>query len=93
MLITDSFAANIEESKLSMNEKERLIDLSCDDSIKARFQSSLLKPHFWLSIKNEYPSLSEKALKILIQFSTTYLCIETYSSVTEMKTQFVLSLK
>ncbi|KAK1343758.1 hypothetical protein QTO34_014311, partial [Cnephaeus nilssonii] len=70
-----------------MNEKESLIDLSSDDSLKAKFQSSLSRPHFWISIKSEYPLLSEKAMKILIQFSTTYLCEKTFSSVMAIKTR------
>ena len=76
--IIDPFVANVVESKLSINEKETLIDLSCNDSLKVKFQSSLSRPHFWLPVKNEYPSLSEKARKILIQFSTTYLCEKTF---------------
>ena len=30
--------------------------------------------YFWLQIKYMYPLLSKEALKLLIQFSTTYLC-------------------
>ena len=41
MWIIDPFVAKIEESKLSMNEKESLIDLSCNDSLIVKFQSSL----------------------------------------------------
>ena len=52
MWIIDPFVANIEESELGMNKKERLIDLSCDDNLKFKFQSCLLRPHFWLSVKN-----------------------------------------
>ena len=88
MWMIDPFVANIEDSKLSMNEKESLIDLSCDDSPKVKFQSSLSRPHFWLSVKNEYPSLSKKAMKIFIQFSTTYLWEKTFSSVTVIKTRY-----
>ena len=51
MWIIDAFAANIEEGKLNMNEKESLIDLFCDDRHKANFQSSLSKLHFWLHKK------------------------------------------
>ena len=86
--IIDPFVANIEESKLSINEKESLIYLSCNDSLKVKFQLSLSRPHFWLSVKNEYPSLSEKAMKILIQFSTAFLCERTFSSVTVIKTWY-----
>uniref|UniRef100_A0A8C6V644 Uncharacterized protein n=1 Tax=Naja naja TaxID=35670 RepID=A0A8C6V644_NAJNA len=88
MWIIDPFAAKIEDCNLSMNEKKSLIDLSSDDRLKAKFQSPISKPHFWLSVKNEYPLLSEKAMKILIQFSTTYLCEKTFSSVTAIKTQY-----
>ena len=70
-----------------MDEKESLIDLSCDDSLKAKSLSSLSRPHFWLSIKNEYPSLSEKAVTIFIHFST-YLCENTFCSVTAIKTRY-----
>jgi len=89
MWIIDPFAAaNNENNKLSMNEKESLIDLSLDSSLKAKFQSSSSKSQFWLYVKNEYPLLSEKAVKILIQFSTTYLCEKTFSSVTTIKTRY-----
>ena len=74
MWIIDPSAANIEESKLSMNEKESLNDLSCDDSLKVKFQSSLSRPRFWLSVKNEYSSLSEKAMKIFDPiFNNTFM--------------------
>ena len=51
MWTIDPSVANIEESKLSMNEKESLIDLSCDNSLKVKFQSSLSRLHFWLCKK------------------------------------------
>ena len=51
MWTIDPSIANIEESKLSMNEKESLIDLSCDNSLKVKFQSSLSRLHFWLCKK------------------------------------------
>lgn len=89
MWIIDPFAAaNNENNKLSINEKESLIDLSSDSSLKAKFQLSSSKSQFWLYVKNEYPLLSEKAMKVLIQFSTTYLCEKTFSSVTIIKTQY-----
>ena len=93
MSIIDPFVANIEESKLSIKEKESLINLSCDDSLKAKFKSCLSRAHFWLSVKNEYPLLNEKAMKILIQFSTTYLCEKAFSSVTVIKNRYRSRLK
>ena len=29
---------------------------------------------FWISVKNVYPILSYKAIEVLLQFSTSYLC-------------------
>jgi hypothetical protein len=49
------------------------IELSCDNSLKARFGSTELT-EFWISIEDEYPLLSDKAQRILIPFSTSYLC-------------------
>ena len=46
MWIIDPLAANIKERKLNMNEIKSIIHLSCDDSQKTKFQSSLLRPHF-----------------------------------------------
>jgi len=40
---------------------------------------------FWISVQNEYPSLAEEALKVLIPFSTTYLCKYDYSILTVVK--------
>ena len=40
---------------------------------------------FWISIKEEYPSTARKALSILIQFSTSYLCELGFSSLTNIK--------
>ena len=92
MWIIDPFVANNENNKLNMSEKESLIDLSSDSSLKTKFLE-LSKSHFWLYVKNEYPLLSEKAMKILIQFSTTYLCEKTFSSVTAIKTRYRSTLE
>lgn len=93
MWIINPFVANIGNNNLNMNEKESLIDLSSDSTLKFKFQSTLSKSQFWLSVKSEYPLLSEKAMKILIQFSTTYLCEKTFSSVTAIKTRYRSTLK
>lgn len=42
---------------------------------------------FWISMKTEYPELSEKAVKILLPFSTSYLCELGFSALTEIKSK------
>ena len=54
-------------------EEESFIDLSCDNTLKIKFENTELT-NFWLSIKDEYPLLSGKAQRILIPFATSYLC-------------------
>jgi len=44
---------------LTNNEKESLIELSCDESLKMEF-TKLEFGEFWIKIKNEYPLLSRK---------------------------------
>jgi hypothetical protein len=43
-------------------ERELPIDVSCDHSLKVRFNADELL-QFWLLVKNDYPSLSDKAIK------------------------------
>jgi hypothetical protein len=40
---------------------------------------------FWLHVRTDYPELSNKALKVLIPFSTTYLCENIFSALMYLK--------
>jgi len=44
---------------------------------------------FWITLESEYPSLSEKAVKPLMIFSTTYyyLCKKSFSALSLIKTK------
>jgi hypothetical protein len=55
-------------SRLMTCEQEQLTD--SDSSWKDMFDAYKL-PHFWLLVKNDYPALSDKAIKVLIPFMTT----------------------
>jgi len=43
---------------------------------------------FWNSIKDEYPEVSNKALRILIPFATLYLCEAGFSAVAVLKSKY-----
>lgn len=75
------------DTSLSLLEKEKLLDLSSDNSLKAVFAHHSLID-FWLSVKNEYPILAEKAIKILLPFCTTYLCEKGFSTYTYLKDKY-----
>ena len=40
---------------------------------------------FWIAIENEYPNIVKKALKLLLLFSTTYICELGFSAITTIK--------
>jgi hypothetical protein len=39
-------------------------------------------------VRSEFAELSEEALKIVMQFSTTYLCDKVFSSLLQIKTKY-----
>ncbi|XP_067132430.1 protein FAM200A-like [Centruroides vittatus] len=74
-------------SEFTSLEEESLIDLSCDNTLKLKFGSMELSD-FWISVKEEYPLLSGKALRILIPFATSYLCEAGFSAVAVIKSKY-----
>ena len=54
-------------------EEEELATISSDRSLKIK-HSAVDIDTFWISIQKEFPALAEKALLVLLQFSTSYLC-------------------
>ncbi|VVC25872.1 Hypothetical protein CINCED_3A012173 [Cinara cedri] len=90
---TDKFAwiqdpfTSIVPSEFISTEEESLIELSCDSSLKSKFTNMELTK-FWISIKNEYLLVCEKALRVLIPFSTSYLCEAGFSAVAVIKSKY-----
>ncbi|XP_008189601.1 zinc finger BED domain-containing protein 5-like, partial [Acyrthosiphon pisum] len=74
-------------SNFTTTEEEQLIDISSDSSLRMQFSSySLLG--FCNNIKDEYPEVSNKALRILIPFATSYLCEAGFSAVAVLKSKY-----
>ena len=84
--IANPFAGDINACHLNAVEKESLIELSCDTTLMSKHKDLPLS-QFWISIKNKYPELSGKAIKLLLIFSTTYLCEKSFSSLSLIKTK------
>lgn len=68
-------------------EWEPLIELSCDETLKSAFRSQTLLD-FWIQQRTESPALSDKAVRFLLPFKTTYLCEKGFSSLTFIKTKY-----
>ena len=61
-------------------------DIRNDGNIKL-LHREMPVDEFWIKIQNEYPNIGEKALVILLQFSTTYLYETAFSVLTNLKTK------
>lgn len=85
--IRNPFVLESIPDSLTNDEKESFIELSCDGGLKMEFAKYELS-EFWLKVKNEYPTLSKKALLFLIPFSTTYLCESGFSAMLEVKNKY-----
>jgi hypothetical protein len=71
--IRDPFSIeDILPESLTAKEKDELIELSCDGSLQQMFKKMDLT-EFWLARRKQYPLISDKAVKFLLVFSTTYL--------------------
>ena len=69
-------------------ENEDLIDLQSDFGMKALFQEKSYSD-FWVHLLDvpEHRSIAEKAICILIQMPTTYLCKSGFSCLCKIKSQ------
>ncbi|XP_050535830.1 zinc finger BED domain-containing protein 5-like [Daktulosphaira vitifoliae] len=69
---------------ISTKAEEELIDLSEDASLKLKYSRNHLI-EFWLSAQQTYPTLSTEALKVLLPFSSSYLCEVGFSAMVGIK--------
>ena len=70
--------AEISTQKLSLPVKENFLELQNDRTLRLKFHDIPLD-EFWITVRKEYKQISEKALEILLQFCTTYLCEQGFS--------------
>ena len=74
-------------SSFTEEKKEDYIDLTCDSSLKRVLFNSVLLTNFWNFLNDEYPALTNKALRILVPFPTSYLCEAGFSATAIIKTK------
>uniref|UniRef100_A0A8D9EPM7 SCAN domain-containing protein 3 n=1 Tax=Cacopsylla melanoneura TaxID=428564 RepID=A0A8D9EPM7_9HEMI len=66
--------------------KVQFLGLREDNTLKHDFEENEIST-FWIRTGNEYPLLSEKALRILVPFATTYRCESGFSTMVTLKTK------
>ncbi|KAK0155164.1 Zinc finger BED domain-containing protein 5 [Merluccius polli] len=67
--------------------QEQLIELKSDSRLKELFTSCPLSS-FWAALMREYPQICDVAFKILLPFTSTYLCEAGFSKMTALKTKY-----
>ncbi|XP_003376527.1 hAT family dimerization domain protein [Trichinella spiralis] len=82
--IVNPFQSDVVATGISTKADEELIDLSEDYSFKMSFDRKRLI-QFWLSVQNTYPTLSTAALKVLLSFTTSYMCEIGFSAMIGIK--------
>ena len=71
---------------LTLKEEKELCELQCERTLKIRFTNQSLDK-FWISVKEKYPTIHRKAINILLQFSTFYMCEQAFSYLTNIKSK------
>lgn len=74
-------------TNMSTKASEELIDLSEDTSLKNTFNRKQLTK-FWISVAGKYPCLFDEAIKVLLPFTTSYLCEAGFSAMVNIKTKY-----
>jgi hypothetical protein len=73
-------------SDLSFKEEEELIDIRNDRNLKVLFDTYTIET-FWIKLEKDYPCVAKKAITVLLQFSTSYLCELGFSFLTNIKSK------
>jgi hypothetical protein len=74
------------QNLLSLQEEQQLTELQCHRTLKIKFYE-VLPDVFWISIRKEYTVISANAVNILLLFSTSYLCEQAFSCLTNFKSK------
>lgn len=84
-LLRDPFVVDI--MILPESIQEEAIELKFNSCAKHDFEIFELEK-FWLKYQQVYPLVSAYAIKLLIQFSSTYLCEKSFSSLLNIKSKY-----
>ena len=76
-LVQNPFNTDVELLLESLQEEA--IDLKCDSSSKRYFETMKLE-EFWVKYLPTYPKVGEEALRVILPFSSTYLCEAGFSA-------------
>ena len=71
---------------LTLKEEEEFCELQSDRTLKMRFTDPS-QDKFWISVKEECPTIHREAINILLQFSTSYMWKQAFSNLTSIESK------
>jgi len=72
------------QGQFTLKEEEKLDSIASDRMLNLK-HAELNMDAFWILVENEYPAITQKALRLLLQFSTCYMCEFKFSAMTTTK--------
>lgn len=84
-LTTDPFHVDID--KLPEILQEQALEIKNDLAAKYDFEK-MDNSLFWVKYLKVYPNIADESLKLLLPFSSTYLCERAFSAVVAIKTKY-----
>ena len=72
------------QRKIIIACEKNFFELRNDRTLRLKFRDIPLD-EFWIAVGKEYKQISKKALEILLQFCTTYLCEQSFSTLMLIK--------
>uniref|UniRef100_A0A3B4U0T5 HAT C-terminal dimerisation domain-containing protein n=1 Tax=Seriola dumerili TaxID=41447 RepID=A0A3B4U0T5_SERDU len=93
VMISDSVSQHLSQLAEKFDEyfpedprEGHLLEVSTDSTLKLQW-GKLDLGSFWIAVSKEYPCLALRAVKLLLPFTTTYLCESGFSIVATTKTK------
>ena len=75
---------NICLTEFSLEEEEELAEIRNNRTLLLKYKNVSLN-EFWIQVEKIHAEIGKKALKILLQFSTSYLCEQGFSTLVNIK--------
>lgn len=90
--INDPFDRNISIIECSLEEEEVLAELRNNRTLLLKHKNASIN-EFWIYVTKIYANICKKALLILLQFSTSYLCEQGFSTLVKYQNLSQLKMK
>ncbi|XP_063878120.1 zinc finger BED domain-containing protein 5-like [Scylla paramamosain] len=83
-MVRNPFSSTLDITTIPNDVQDELLDLKNYSAAKDLYEEKSLNV-FWYSMHQSYPKVSVIALRLLLPFSTTYLCESGFSTFLQIK--------